>query len=541
MSNNTNPAWVEDPIAPAVPVAPTAPATPAAPTTPAAPIVPVIASGSPKLPAKPPVPVTTGSPCILALGGQQMPSKAEVDWLASLTPDFNPRYSRDDIGTSLLFADFSKPIARYVAESKQWYNYRDGIWVPDTGNLMTTELCKRLVAGLLIYSTSITDDKQRTEYQKFVSCLNRRNNREKILKDATSIHFISMSDFDRNPYLLNCQNGTLDLKAGVFRPHNPHDLLTKMAAVRYDPNAICLRWEQFIDEVTQGDVELAIYLQKALGYSLTGDTRHECFFVLYGPLSRNGKSTTLETILKLMGSYGKSVDAETLALKSSTNSNAANEDIARLAGARFVNASEPAKKMELSSAQVKKLTGNNTIKAREFYKSSFEYIPQYKIFIDTNYLPEVRDNTLFTSDRVRVIPFNRHFSEKERDKTLKTQLTAPDSLSGILNWCVKGYNLMLSDGFEAPPAVTTATMDYRIDSDKMARFLSEQMIADGSAEVKNKDAYTEYQLWCGRNGFKAGSIKTFKAEISKYASIERRRPKDGGEKATLICGYCGTP
>lgn len=534
MSNNSNisaPAWVEDPIAPAAPVS----AIPAVPIVPAAPAAPV-APGNPKLPAKPSVPVTTGSPCILALGGQQMPSKAEVDWLASLTPDFNPRYSRDDIGTSLLFADFSKPIARYVAESKQWYNYRDGIWVPDTGNLMTTELCKRLVAGLLIYSTSITDDKQRTEYQKFVSCLNKRNNREKILKDATSIHFVSMSDFDRNPYLLNCQNGTLDLKAGVFHPHNPSDLLTKMAGVKYDPNAVCIRWDQFVDEVTMGDKQLAIYLQKALGYALSGDTSEECFFLLYGPKSRNGKSTLMETVMHIMGDYSKSARPETIGERH-TSGSSPNEDIARLAGARLVNISEPDKQLVLSVATVKTLTGNDTITARYLHENSFEFKPQFKMVINTNHLPRATDNTIFNSGRVKVIPFQRHFTPAEQDKTLKNTLTQPQNLSGILNWLIQGYNLFQAQRLVPPPVVEQATAEYQQDNDKYSRFLSDEFDIAPGCEERTLDAYVRYQAWCDTNGFRPGSIQTFSTEIKKLVTVERRRPRTGGEKANLICGY----
>lgn len=532
MSNNSNisaPAWVEDPIAPAAPVS----AIPAVPIVPAAPAAPV-APGNLKLPAKPSVPVTAGSPCILALGGQQLSTQAEVDWLASLTPDNSTRYTCNDIGLALLFADFVKPVARYVVERKQWYIYTGGVWSPDTGNLAVMELCKRLTNGLYRYSEKIADDDSRTEYRKYLGTLDRKNKRDAVLKDAASVYFVKFSQFDKDPYLINCLNGTLDLKSGVFSPHNPSDLLTKMAGVKYDPNATCRRWVQFVDEVTMGDKQLAIYLQKALGYALSGDTSEECFFLLFGPKSRNGKSTMMETVMHIMGDYGKSARPETIGERH-TSGSAPNEDIARLAGARLVNIAEPDKQLVLSVATVKTLTGNDTITARFLHENSFEFKPQFKMFVNTNHLPRATDNTIFASGRVKVIPFQRHFSPAEQDKTLKSTLTQPRNLSGILNWLIQGYNLFQSQRLVPPPAVEQATAEYRRDNDKYSRFLNDEFDSVPGGEERTTDAYTRYKIWCDINGFRWGSIQSFTSEISKLVTVERRRPRTGGNKTTLIC------
>lgn len=212
-----------------------------------------------------------------------------------------------------------------------------------------------------------------------------------------------------------------------------------------------------------GDAELGTYLQKALGYALSGDTSEECFFVLYGPKSRNGKSTLMETIMHIMGDYGKSVQPETIG-KRHTSGSSPNEDIARLVGARLVNIAEPDKQLVLSVATVKTLTGNDTITARFLHENSFAFKPQFKMFVNTNHLPRATDNTIFASGRVKVIPFERHFSPTEQDKTLKITLTKPQHLSGILNWLIQGYNLFQAQRLVPPPVVEQATAEYRQDN-----------------------------------------------------------------------------
>ena len=149
-------------------------------------------------------------------------------------------------------------------------------------------------------------------------------------------------------------------------------------------------------------MEKVKYLQKAFGYALTGNTRYECLFILYGATTRNGKGTAMETFLRLMGDYGKTARPETIGARFQQNGSAPSEDVARLNGARFVNISEPDKKLTLSAALVKSLTGNDTITARYLHENSFEYRPQFKMFINTNYLPQITDLTLFSSGRIRL-------------------------------------------------------------------------------------------------------------------------------------------
>jgi putative DNA primase/helicase len=427
-----------------------------------------------------------------------------------------------------------------VPERKKWFVYDGWVWRPDIGDLKVSELCKRLADALMMYALSIKDDKQRTDYMAHVSRWQRRAYRETIIKDSASVYPVEFAEFDKNPMVFNCLNGTLNLETGVFSPHKAGDMLSKIAGVNYDPNAKAERWERFIGEVMQGNQDNATFLQKALGYAVTGDTRFECFFILYGPSSRNGKGTTMETFARMMGDYGKAAKPDTIGQKQTPNGSGPSEDVARLVGARFVNISEPDKKLVLSTALVKTLTGNDTITARFLHENSFEYRPQFKLFINTNHLPAVTDVTLFSSGRVKVIPFERHFTEAEQDKSLKAELAQAENMSGLLNWCLHGLWLIKETGFDAPDDVLTAVDDYRRASDKIGRFLDEEFEADPLGETRTEEAYNRYKVWCSINGHYPENMANFKSSLSNYAMIQRKRPagssrEDG--KLTLLIGY----
>lgn len=459
--------------------------------------------------------------------------------LADLHPEANARYAWNDIGNGYLFADWYKDIARYVPERKKWYVYDGRVWRPDIGNLQAMELCKKLADALVIYALSLPESGKKDDYRAFVERWQKRYNRETILKDAAGVYPVELAEFDKDPYLYNCKNGTLDLRTREFRPHSPADMLTMISGTEYDPAARCERWEQAVLETMQGDAATALYLQKAMGYGLTGDNSEECFFLLYGPTTRNGKGTLMETYMRMQGDYGRTASPETLAQKQKQNvkGSAPSEDIARLAGARVVNISEPDQSMVLSAALVKALTGNDKITARFLNENSFEFYPQFKFYINTNHLPKVTDVTVFSSGRVKVVPFNRHFTEAEQDKGLKRKLAQAKSLSGILNWCLAGLWAGQETGFDPPPAVVAATAQYQQDSDKISRFIADELEAGDGYEVRTAEAYARYQAWCQRNGQRPESSQKWKEKISRLVVIKKKRPKDGGQATPLIRGY----
>lgn len=185
----------------------------------------------------------------------------------------------------------------------------------------------------------------------------------------------------------------------------------------------------------------------------------------------------MESVLRIMGDYGRAVRPESITQKQNVNSQNPSEDIARLAGIRFANISEPSRGLVLNAAQVKSMTGNDTQNARFLNENSFDFQPQFKLYVNANYLPVINDMTLFSSGRILIIPFDRHFEEWEQDKTLKEEFTQPKTQSAILNWLVSGYAALCNEGLTPPSAVTDATKAYGHESDKMRLFSEENLEA----------------------------------------------------------------
>lgn len=210
--------------------------------------------------------------------------------------------------------------------------------------------------------------------------------------------------------------------------------------------------------------------------------------------------------------YSQNMRPETLALKRNSDSRQASGDIARLKGCRFLNASEPPKKMIFDVALLKTLLGRDTITAREIYQSDFEFVPVFKLFINTNFLPVVNNDTVFSSGRIKVISFDRHFKLEEQDLTLKDKLRKPKNISGIFNWCLEGLKKFYETGAEPPKSVVEATNDYRNKSDKMSNFLSD-CLESSSKNVKAKEVYDTYQQWCKVNDYGFESKSDFFEEL----------------------------
>ena len=456
--------------------------------------------------------------------------------IKKLNPYSNPKYSTTDNGSGRLFSDIVKGQARYVASRKSWFIYDGTRWTPDEGNMATMEMCKTIGDALTRYALKIKDEKERKEYLRYTMRWMTRNYRKTILDDAASVYNIGMGEFDADVNLLNCKNGTLDLKTMQFRSHNPDDKITKIADVVYNPNAKCPRFEQFLTEVMSGDADKSAFLQKALGYALSGDSRFECLFFLYGATTRNGKSTLMESVLRVFGDYGLTVAPETIAAKQ-RNSSGPSEDLARLAGRRLANISEPSRGMRLNAAQVKSMTGNDSINARFLHCNSFDFRPQFKLYINTNYLPSVDDMSLFSSNRVRVIPFDRHFEPQEQDPNLKHLFAEEEAKSAILNWLIAGWQLLQKEGLDSPAAVVEATKEYSRDSNKIALFAEEKLIEDRTGEARTAAVYERYKEWCDVNGCMPENSTNFKKSLQAIGTVVRRRPRDGSEKTTLLLGY----
>lgn len=280
----------------------------------------------------------------------------------------------------------------------------------------------------------------------------------------------------------------------------------------------CERWEKFIAEVTQEDKEKADYLQRALGYSILGTSKEECMFILHGKTTRNGKSTMLDAIQHLMGDYSTVAPVELICRADrQKNAEAANPVLAKLKGRRFVTMSESDTAGKLDEATIKQYTGGEDITARELYQSAITFKPQFTMWLSCNDLPSVKDKSLFASDRVRVIEFNRHFTDDEQDKGLKDYFESPEAMKGIFTWLVAGCFKYKRFGLKMPAHMKKVVKAYEKDNDLVLQFIEEKCERTEEAEsVRAKTIYDAYKIWCKSNGYYVCSMKKFNAELTAH-------------------------
>jgi len=435
------------------------------------------------------------------------------------------RYTPDDKGNGYLFADSFRGELRFCPEGKEYYFY-DGMRWNSGGGETARERAKEIADYLWDFALKIKDEDKRKRYKDNAKHLRSQPKRELMLKDASTVYPLRLSDLDENHELFNCRNGTLDLKNRKVLAHDSAHMLSKVAGADFVRDAKCERWEKFVDEVMMGDKETVRYLQKLFGYCLTGEPVEEKLFILFGSTTRNGKSTLLDTIASVAGDYARSMLPETLAEPRFADGGKASSDWARMAGIRLATVNEPPKDLQLNAAKVKSVTGRDTITARFLHKEFFEYKPQFALVINTNYKPNITDTTLFASDRIVVIPFNRHFTEAERDKGLKHELRTSEAMSGVLNWMLEGLKLYREEGLEPPESIKAEIARYEHDSDKLALFIEDCIESAPGEFVYMKTVYDAYQQWCPANGFRAESIKKFSPAF-EAKGMEAKRVKEG--------------
>ena len=451
-----------------------------------------------------------------------------LEKLKKLTPE--KRYSHNDIGMSELFADMFKSQLRYNTTAKQWYYFNGKVWKEDAGAMIARQKLKELSKTLLAYIPYIKDEDTKEKYSKYIKTLGNYNTRKKILEDSQSKMFISQTDFDKNKDLFNCQNRTLNLRTFKFTKHNPDDLLSKISNVVYNPKAMCPQFKKFINEVMRHNKNKIDFLQKIFGYTLTAETLLEKCFILYAKTTRNGKGTLMDTILYMLGDYGMTAVPETLALKKWKDSSKASSDIARLNGCRFLNISEPSHDMVIDSDLLKTLTGRDKITARFLNQNEFEFYPMFKLFINSNHLPIINDDTVFKSKRINVITFDRHFKEEEQDKTLKDKLKAENEISGIFNWCLEGLKNFREEGLTTPKEIEEATAEYEKKNDKINKFFKQELVKNSKKNVSCNDAYNKYCEWCNQN--KLPSLS--KGEFMQYLKDKNLWQKQGTVNSKTI-------
>lgn len=447
------------------------------------------------------------------------------------------RFPMNDRGSADLFATVFMDVSRYNPTKKDWMYYDGTRWVADQEGMRAKRNAKTLADVLVRYSATVfLPDDKRQSYIKYAAGMMNYRSRNVMVTDAKDLNFFENMELDKDDFLLNCKNCVLDLSGDQPKAleHSADLLLSKLCNANYNPAATCTLWEKTVNEIMQGDTEKIKYLQKMSGRLLTGDTSEEEFYIFFGATTRNGKSTITELLLYLLGDYATTISPESLAIKANKDSRTASPDIAKLAGTRFVVASEPPRRMLFDSSLVKTLTGRDTVSARFLHENEFQFKPKFKLILNSNYLPVISDKTVFSSNRVKVVPFERHFTEKEQNKHLKEQLQ--QEIDGILNWCIKGLQLYRKEGLEPPVAVQNATHEYSEDSDKVGKFISECLVKTNQ-NLAAKDVYEKYSQWCNDCGLGIDGRTSFYEELKTKNLLSKTGTVTGKTVKNVIKGY----
>lgn len=430
---------------------------------------------------------------------------------------------RGDLGATECFVEIlGKPALRYVREARRYYHFQQGRWTPDHGDA-AMQLVQRMPQILYDAAASCEAGSLREQIAKLgVRCESRRQ-MESILKlaEARPQIVVSAADFDRDPLELNVANGVVDLRTGHLRERMPGELFAKASPVAFDPQATCPRWLKFLREIFRGDDDLITFVQRAVGYSLTGLMTEQILLVLYG-VGANGKSTFIGTVRSVLGDYAVATATETFmgrARKASSN------DVARLAGARFVSAVEVEAGHTLSEGFVKAITGGDAITARFLFREYFEFNPTFKPWLAVNQRPEIRGSDFGIWRRIRLVPFEARFEGDADDKGLAAKLAV--ETPGILAWAVRGCLEWRQRGLESPTAVLLATAAYRADMDVFEAFLSDccDLRPDGFAT--GTALYAAHHTWADRNGEKALSATKLGIKLRERGDLQRDRTKHG--------------
>ena len=411
---------------------------------------------------------------------------------------------------------------RYCHTHAKWLIWRGGRWQTDLdGGAM--RLAQKVVNVLYKEAANADGKDERNSIVRFAKETDSRKGISNMLALAGSrLTFATTADkLDTDPWLLGGSDITFDLRDGSIREPRRGDLITKAIGARYDANAKCTAWEQFIERIFSGDKELICYIKRAVGYCLTGSIAEQVFFFCHGS-GANGKSVFLATLRALMGEYARQADFSTFLVQRNEK---VRNDLAALAGARVITAIEAEEGSRLSMQVIKAWTGGDPITARFLFGEHFTFQPAGKIWLAANNKPAISERNHAAWRRVQLIPFNVTIPEAEQDKNLEAKLLV--ELPGILNWALDGLAEYLKIGLKTPPAVKLATAKYREENDSLEAFITECCDVDKLNVCKNSDLYSQYLSFCAMSGLKALSPHKFTPELNAREGIKSTKSKHG--------------
>ena len=399
-----------------------------------------------------------------------------------------------DLGNARRFVRHHGKDVRYVPAWKSWLVWRDGHWRRDDDGAVV-RLAKATVEKMFVAASAIAGEEARKAARGWALKSSSAASLAAIVTLAkTELRVVlPVSKLDADPFLLGVENGVVDLRTGKFRPAQRDDYVTKRARVAYDPAAKSPNWDAFLDRIFAGKKDVVAYVQRVIGYCLTGDVNEEVLLVFWGK-GANGKSTFRQTIFDLFGDYAMAADASLLVAQKNSGGGGATPDVARLRGKRLVTINETAENDRLNEARLKYIVSHDTISARGLYENPFDFTPTHKAILTTNHKPVIRTGGEGTWRRLSLVPFTVTIPMAEREEDFREAKLMPE-LPGILNWAIAGLMSYHEEGLTPPPTVVDATEEYRKDMDVVGRWIEEKCVLDPAAKTATSQLYDNYKNW----------------------------------------------
>ncbi len=426
-------------------------------------------------------------------------------------------FGHTDVGNADRFEHLYGHLYYYVQDWRAFVVWTGKRWEQDRRGVMG-RLAEKTVQAIHREAADTDDSAERKIIAKHARSSEAHHRLQAMVERLKFRRTASPEDFDRNPMLFNAANGTLDLRTGLLRDHDPADMITKLSPVAYDPNAKAPTWGRTVARALPG-YALRKFVQRALGHSLTGDNSEHALFVAHGGGS-NSKSTILEAAMDCMGDYATVSAEDVLVDKAGGHPT----DVADLAGSRLVVASEVKEGAKLDEPKIKRMTGDRTLKARRMREDFWEFPKTFKIFMPVNHKPTIEGTDHGIWRRIKLIPFDVTIPKAEQDPRLPEKLR--NELPGILAWLVRGCLRWQREGLGEPAEVTQATNAYRDEMDTLAAFLSDRCVMEAGASEGATDLFDAYKDWCADANETAGTQKVFGGKLGERG-FEKIRTKAG--------------
>lgn len=433
-----------------------------------------------------------------------------------------PIRSYDDTGNADRFIDRYGHLYKHSYITNKFYIYDGQKWkVDDRGAIrkLIDEMIESIKNEKVLHSEDVTEEEAREAFQKYYKKTRGTQSKKNIMNELMHRKTVTPDDFDRDDMLINVANGYIDLTSRELYKHDINKMFSQITNTDYTEKMQPAVWLDFLNDIFAGDQKVIRYIQKALGYSLTGSTREQVMFILFGK-GRNGKSIFVETIAEILGDYSNNMQAKSLMVKKNDN---VNTDIARLSKARFVTSSEPNEGFRFDEGLIKQLTGGDKVTARFLYAEEFEYTPKFKIWVSTNHKPIIRGTDDGIWRRLVLIPFDVQIPEEKVDKDLKYKLLR--EAPAILNWMAEGAYMWMQEGLAMPEKLKEAVQKYRNEMDTLGQFIEDCCKVDKNSSEKVSNLHQAYKTWSNDNltSTKVLGMKSFSQKMEERFVKESRR------------------